>query len=112
MFVFTGYAIDQSRVDVEEVDPNYMMATLIFFLKTQRAVRDGEGSPCTRTCHSFSEASGLKNPHTSDHSPGTLLAHKGVGPGGKGKFVLTNGSSILLMNRESLDRLVAPCGIL
>ena len=44
MFVFTGYAIDQSRVDVEEVGPNFMMATLIPFLETQRAARDGEGS--------------------------------------------------------------------
>ena len=24
-FVFLGYAIDQSRVDVEEVDPNFVM---------------------------------------------------------------------------------------
>ena len=40
MFVFTGYAIDQSRVDVEEVDPNFMMATLILFL--DRACWRGE----------------------------------------------------------------------
>ena len=41
--IFPGYAIDQSYVDVEEVDPNFVMATLILFLETQRAVRDGEG---------------------------------------------------------------------
>ena len=44
MFVFTGYAIDQSRVDMEDLDPNFMMATSVLFLETQRAVRDGEGS--------------------------------------------------------------------
>ena len=44
MFVFTRYAMDQSRIDVNEVDSNFMMATLIFFLETQRAARDGEGS--------------------------------------------------------------------
>ena len=44
MFVCTVYVIDQSRVDVEEVDPNFMMATLICFLETQHAVRDGESS--------------------------------------------------------------------
>ena len=44
MFVITGYLIDQSGVDVDEVDPNFMMATLILFLEAQRAVSDGEGS--------------------------------------------------------------------
>ena len=60
-------------------------------------------APCIRTCHSFSEPIRFKNPHTSDHSPGTPPGfHNGVGPGGNGKFVLTNASSILLMDRESL----------
>ena len=44
MFAITGYAIDQSSIDVEEVDPNFMMATLIFFLETQRVLGDGEGT--------------------------------------------------------------------
>ena len=44
MSVFPGYAIDQSRIDVEEVDSNFVMATLICFLKTQHAVRDSEAS--------------------------------------------------------------------
>ena len=66
---FTGNAIDQSGVDVEEVDPNFMTATLILFLETQRAVGDGEGSMHT-DLPSFSDPGGLKNPHTSDHSPG------------------------------------------
>ena len=44
MFVFQGYAIDQSRIDVEEVDPNFVMGTLICFLETQHAERDIEGS--------------------------------------------------------------------
>ena len=70
MFVFTGYAIDQSRVDVEEVDPNFMMATLILFLETQRAVWDGEGSMHTDLPFFFGTWR-FKEPHTSDHSPGT-----------------------------------------
>ena len=44
MFVFPGYGIDQSRIDVEEVGPNFVMATSICFLETQHAVRDSEGS--------------------------------------------------------------------
>ena len=40
--VFSGYAIDQSRIDVEEVDPNFIMATLICYLETQHATRDNE----------------------------------------------------------------------
>ena len=44
MFVITGHAIDQSGVDVAEVDPNFTMATLILFLETQRAVGDSEDS--------------------------------------------------------------------
>ena len=44
MLVFPGYAIDQSSIDVEEVDPIFVMATLICVLETQHAVRDSEGS--------------------------------------------------------------------
>ena len=44
MFVFTGYAIDQSGVDVEEVNPNFMIATSILFLETQRVLGNGEGT--------------------------------------------------------------------
>ena len=44
MLVITGYAIGQSGVDVEEVDPNFMMAALIVFLETQRVVGNGEGT--------------------------------------------------------------------
>ena len=36
MLVFPGYAIDQSRIDVEEVDPNFVRATLICFLGDPR----------------------------------------------------------------------------
>ena len=49
-------------------------------------------APCIRTCHSVSEPSGFKNPHTSDHSP----------DGGIGKLVFVNAASILLMGRGSL----------
>ena len=33
MFVFPGSAIDQSHIDVEEVEPNFVMAALISFLE-------------------------------------------------------------------------------
>ena len=37
------------------------------------------------------------NPHTSAHSPGTPPGpHRGVGPGGTGKFALAEASSIVL----------------
>ena len=42
-------------------------------------------APCIRTCHSVSEPSGFRQPHTSAHSPGTPPGrHNGVGPGGTG----------------------------
>ena len=50
LFVITGCAIYLSSVDVEEVDPNFMMAPLTPFLDTQRAVGDGEGSMIPQRC--------------------------------------------------------------
>ena len=44
MFVFARYAIDQSRIGAKEVDPNFMLATLIFFLQTKRVAGNGEGT--------------------------------------------------------------------
>ena len=64
---------------MEEVDPHFVMATLICFLDAQHAERDREGS-MHADLPSTSENSGFKNPHTSDHSPGTPPDHhKGVG---------------------------------
>ena len=87
---------------MEEVDPSFVMATLICFLGTQPAERDSEASmradvPFILGTRRFSE------PHTSDHSPGTPPGHQnGEGPGGTGKFVLTNASSMMLTCRGSL----------
>ena len=87
---------------MEEVDPSFVMATLICFLGTQPAERDSEASmradvPFILGTRRFSE------PHTSDHSPGTPPGHQnGEGPGGTGKFVLTNASSMMLTGRGSL----------
>ena len=51
----------------------------------------------------FSEPGGFKNPHTSDHPPGTAPGlHNGGGPGGTGKSVLANTSSMMLVGRGSL----------
>ena len=77
---------DQSRTDVEEVAPHFVMATLICFPESQQAVRWWE-------LHAFGLATRFRNPDTSDHSPGTPPGrHNCVGPGGKGKPVLTNAS--------------------
>ena len=59
-FVITGHTIDQSRVDMK-VDPNFMMATLILFLETQRAPGEGEGSMIAKLPVVF-ELGGSKNP--------------------------------------------------
>ena len=60
-------------------------------------------APCMRTCHSFSEPGGFKNPHTSDHAPGTPPGHhKGGEPSGISKHVLAKASSIILIGRGSL----------
>ena len=76
MFVFTGYAVDQSRVDVEEEGPNFMTATLTLFLETQRAVRDVK-APIVFGTRRFLRI-------LIHHSPGTPPGpNNGVGPGGK-----------------------------
>ena len=36
--------VNQPSSDVREVDPNFVVATLILFLETQRAVGDGKGA--------------------------------------------------------------------
>ena len=36
--------VNQPSIDVREVDPNFVLATLILFVETQRAVGDGKGS--------------------------------------------------------------------
>ena len=60
-------------------------------------------APCMRIWHSASEPGGFMNPQTSAHSPGTPPGpHRGAGPGGKGKYVLAEASSIVLMGRCSL----------
>ena len=87
---------------MEEVDPNFVMATLICLLDAQHAERDCEGSmhadlPFILGSRRF------KVPHTSDHSPDTPPGpHKGVETGGTGKHVLAKASSIILMGRGSL----------
>ena len=44
IFVFTGCAINQPRIDVEEVNPNFVMAPLICTPYAKRIVRDFEGT--------------------------------------------------------------------
>ena len=90
--------VNQPSIDVREVDPNFVVATLILLLETQRAVGDGKGACALAIL--CSEPSGFKNPHMSDHSPPGR--HNGVGPGGTGKSVLTNASSKMPMGRGSL----------
>ena len=36
--------VNQPSIDVREVDPNFVVATLILLLETQRAVGDGKGA--------------------------------------------------------------------
>ena len=36
--------VNQPSIHVKEMDPNFVVTTLILFLETQRAVRDGEGA--------------------------------------------------------------------
>ena len=60
-------------------------------------------APCIRTCHSVSDSGGFKKPHTAAHSPGTPPGpHNGGEPGGTGRIVLANASSIMLVSRRSL----------
>ena len=87
---------------MREVDPNFVMAALICVPDAQNVEKDS-----TSTVHADLPLV-FKNPHTSDHSPGTPPGpHNGVEPGGTGKLVLTNVSSIMLTGRGSLP--AAPC---
>ena len=47
IFVIPEYAIDQSCIDVEEVDPNFVVAALICARDAKRAVRESEGTTHT-----------------------------------------------------------------
>ena len=94
--------LDQSCVDLGEVDPNSMMATLILFLETQRAARDGEGSMIADLPVVFGTRRFQEPTYVRPFTWYTSWSHSGVGPGGNGKFVLTNASSVLLINRELL----------
>ena len=101
-FVIPGCAIDQSYIDVEDVDPNLMVAALICYPDAGRVVGIVK-APCIRICHSFSDSRGLMNPHTSAHSPGISPGlHNGGEPRGIGKHVLAKASSIVPMGRWSL----------
>ena len=87
-FFFFGCAINQPRIDVEGVDPNFVMAALICTPYAKRIVGECEG-----TIHTYLP---LVLPHTSAHSPGASPGpHKGVGPGGTGKHVLAKASTML-----------------
>ena len=77
IFVIPGYAIDQSRIDVEEVDPHFVVAALICAPEAKRAVGIVK-APCIRICHSFSDPGGFMNPHKSAHSLGTSPGHHKV----------------------------------
>ena len=94
-FVIPGYGIDQSCVDVEEVDPHFVMAALICGCQ---ACRTG-----LRRHHAHESATpqkdpaGFLNPHTSDQSRGTSPGlHQGVETSGIGKLVLAKASLIML----------------
>ena len=64
-----------------------------------------ENAPCNRTFHFSWETGGLRNPHTTAHSPGTSPGpHNGVGPGGIGKSVSAKASSIILVGFRSLPQ--------
>ena len=87
---------------MREMHPHLVVATLILFLETQRAVRDGE-----RTVHPYLPLIlGLwrldKSTHIGPFTRHSTRSHNGVGPGGTGRIVLAKASSIMLVSRRSL----------
>ena len=89
MLVIPGCAINQPRIDVEEVDPNIVVAALICFPDAKRVLGDCDGTmhtnvPLVVGSRWFNEPTCISPPGTS---PGS---HKGVGPGGIGMHVLAS----------------------
>ena len=89
IFVITGCAINQPRIDVKEVNPNFVMARLICTLDAKRIVRNFEGTMHANMPHSL-------GPNSPATPPGP---HSGVGPCGIGKHVLAKASSVVLLGR-------------
>ena len=92
-----GCAINQSCIDVQEMNPNFVVAALVCNFDAKYFVRNFE-----RTMHALSFG-----PRWLDESthvgPSTWYAtHRGVGPGKIGKFVLAKASSTVLLCRCSL----------
>ena len=112
IFVFTGCAINQPRIDVEGENPNFVMAPLICTPDAKHIVRDFEGTMHVNVTLSLGPR-GLINPHTSANSPGTPSGpNSGAGPSGVGKHVLAEASSIVPLGRCPLPdwrRHAAPC---
>ena len=70
------------------VKPHLVMAALIRLSDAKGFVGGMGNAPCCRTLQRSLESGGLRNPHTSDHAPGTAPGpHNGLGPGAIGKSV-------------------------
>ena len=80
-----AHTFDQPRVDVQEVNPYFMVATSVGGLDTKDVT-------INLKCTVHADV-----PHASAHSSGTLPGpHCGVWPSGTGTFAVANASSIVL----------------
>ena len=98
------YDHNQPSINVEEVAPNSVMATFIYFLEAQHADRDCEGTVHADLPFILGTRRVKKKTHIlpTAHLARLLVSTTVNGPGGIGGFVLTNASSIMLMGRGSL----------
>ena len=97
IFVIPGCALSQSRINVEEVDPNIVVAALICVPALKRDVGDCEGTMHTNLPLFLGRSGRFYEPtYISGTSPGP---HKGAELVGTGKRVLAKASSTVLTGR-------------
>ena len=91
-----------SSTNVRKMNPNFVVAALIFLSEPKHVVRDCEGTMISNWPFGFRARWFQKHAYIGQ-SPGTPAGpHKGVGPGGTGRFTLANASSTMLLGRRSL----------
>ena len=96
-FVFVAMHMAIVLLHRVHVKPHLVMATLVGLLDAQSVGGECKKAPCGRAFQRSKESWGLRNPHTSDHVPGSPGPHNGVGPGGIGKSRSAKASSMILL---------------
>ena len=98
----SGCAINQPCVDMQEMNPYFVVATLVGTFDSKSFVRDFECTVHATVPLSFGTRWQDETAHIEPLSWNPTWSHKTVGPCGIGKSVLANASSTVLSCRCSL----------